>query len=97
MSPNYGSIKVHLVKQPTELCCRMIHYHAENPKLAKSFGPCQPAWTAQADVGRYFSQMRVAPLFMEQGSIIFYYCPIEIHLRHASDIHKEMVFEMGSN
>ena len=25
--------------------------------IAKNFGPCQPAWTAQADVGRYLLQM----------------------------------------
>ena len=27
---------------------------AENLKIEKSFGPCQPEQTAQADVGRYF-------------------------------------------
>ena len=29
--------------------------------IARSFGPCQPAWTEQSDVGRYFSQMHQSP------------------------------------
>ena len=29
----------------------------KNLKIAKSFGPCQPARTAQADKGQYFSKM----------------------------------------
>ena len=27
-------------------------------KDSESFGPCQPARTAQADMGRYFSQLQ---------------------------------------
>ena len=35
-------------------------------KKVKSFGPCQPAQTAQDDMGQYFSQIHYAPLFTEQ-------------------------------
>ena len=31
--------------------------------IAKSFGPCQPARTAQTDMGRYISQCHQAPFF----------------------------------
>ena len=41
---------------------RIINSDAENFEKAKSFDPCQPARTAQADMGRYFSQMHQAHL-----------------------------------
>ena len=44
----------------------MALFHEENLKIAKSFGPCQPARTAQADTGRYFSQMHYANLLTVQ-------------------------------
>ena len=31
--------------------------HTDILKIAKSFGPCQPARNAQADMGGYFSEM----------------------------------------
>ena len=31
----------------------MVRLHAENLKLAKSFGPCQPTQTAHDDMGIY--------------------------------------------
>ena len=31
--------------------------HARNIKIVKWLGPCQSAWTTQADVGRYFSHI----------------------------------------
>ena len=35
-------------------------------RKAKSFGPCQPARTAQADIGRYFSQVQLLSDFIER-------------------------------
>ena len=35
----------------------MVLWHAERLKTAKSFGPCQPAQSAQADMCRYFLQL----------------------------------------
>ena len=46
----------------------VILWHAENLKIAKSFGPCQPARTAQADMRRYFSQNALSFPFTERGS-----------------------------
>ena len=44
--------------------CKISVPRSEGPplKLAKSFDPYQPARNAQADMGRYFSQMHQAPL-----------------------------------
>ena len=36
-------------------------------RITKCFGPCQSLWTAQTDVGRYFSQMQ-SLFFTEHGS-----------------------------
>ena len=38
-SPNYGSIKIHFIKQPTESIYKMVPRQAKNIKIAKSFGP----------------------------------------------------------
>ena len=60
-SPKYVSIKsVWSNKRPT--------YDVEwsfNTQT-KSFGPCQPARTAQADMGRYFSQMHGLTCFVSR-------------------------------
>ena len=62
--PNYGSIKsIFSNKKTTNSWCRMDIWHAEILKIAKSFGPCQPAQTAQADMGRYFSQISLTTDF----------------------------------
>ena len=39
--------------------------------IAKSFGPCQPARTAQADMGRNFLQMHLRLLFTCHDSYVF--------------------------
>ena len=57
ISPNYGSIKIHFVKQPTGLWGTTILWVPKNLKIEKSIDPCQPALPAQADISRYFSQM----------------------------------------
>ena len=47
-----------LFPQTTDLLMtKVVLWHAENSKIAKSFGPCQPA---QADKSRYFSQINEA-------------------------------------
>ena len=45
----------------TQSGCRIVFCHAEDLKMAKSFGPCQPERNAQADMGRYFSQVHKTP------------------------------------
>ena len=49
----------------------MLFWHAEKTKIAKSFGPCQPAQTAQADMGRYISQMHEAPIAQRATNVFF--------------------------
>ena len=41
----------------------------ENSKISKSFGPCQPARTAQADIGRYVLQMHLAPFSLSTAHL----------------------------
>ena len=49
--------KFYFVKQTTELCYRIINCHAQNLKLEKNLGQCQPTGPLQADMSRYFWQM----------------------------------------
>ena len=39
--------------------------YRKSKTLAKSFGPCQPARTAQADMGRYFFANAISQLYIE--------------------------------
>ena len=39
-----------------------LSFEQKKIRIAKSFGPCQPARIAQADMGQYFSQMHLAGL-----------------------------------
>ena len=55
LSSNYGSIKIHFIKQPIESWGFRVLWHAENLHMTKSFDPCQPAQSAQADMSRYFT------------------------------------------
>ena len=45
---------------PNESWSRPTFRQADHLNKKKSFGPCQPARTAQADMDRYFSQMQKA-------------------------------------
>ena len=61
-SPNYRRIKIHFAQQ-TKLndgagwpfTCRKL------TKKQEDFDPCQPARTAQADMGRYFTDDTLSP------------------------------------
>ena len=54
---------IHFVIEPRESWIRMAVRHEDNLKTAKSFGPRQPARTAQADMGRYFFRKYIKPAF----------------------------------
>ena len=56
-SPNNVSIKPISPRNRTIQGVELSFEMQKSSKTAKSFGLCQPARIAQADIGRYFSQM----------------------------------------
>ena len=64
----------------------MVLWYAENLKIAKSFDPCQPARIAQADMGRYFSQMHEHPLPPSSQSTD------QLYNMHISNLQEELSF-----
>ena len=49
--------------KPTKSRGRIILRNVENLKTSKNPNPCQPAWTAQADMGLNLSQIFKAPFY----------------------------------
>ena len=65
-SPNYGSIKIHSVQQPTESSAGIILWHYENLKIAKNFHLC---WLPQCiDMSLY-----ILLITSHDSNIIFMY------------------------
>ena len=58
--------EIDFIEQTIASCCITIFSHAKVLKIAKRFGSCQPARTAQADMSRYFSQMQSAPFLTDR-------------------------------
>ena len=66
-SYNYGSIKVHFIKQPTRAWCRIVFRHTENWKMRKSFGPHEPVVSADSHLLILFTKAW-SPLLTEHGT-----------------------------
>ena len=49
----------------------------KNLKIAKSFDPCQPARTSQADMNRYFSQMHETPFYKAWHICVMQYARLQ--------------------
>ena len=79
-SHNVSNSYISLVRQNAVLCANgLIMYvvlgQEENllSNTVKSFCPCLPVLTAQADVGRYISLIHLAPCPSEYGPYVFVY------------------------
>ena len=83
MDPDYGPIKPILSNNRLKNEVELWFSHAERLKTAKGFGQCQPAYTAQADMGRYFSQMHGAALSQYHSAQSSY---IDGEVRHKTNV-----------
>ena len=50
----------------------MVLRHAKDSETAKDFGPCQPAQTAQADMGQNLSLLHLVPFSQNMAHFIIY-------------------------